>query len=123
MNKLCIALLLSFAGSLAACATAPTSTPLAGAEQLVLVTSAGWDAPRGSLRTFERAGDAWREIGGVREVTLGRTGSAWAWAFIPFSTRVRRSAKATAAARRVCTKSVRLSVIRRRSKAESSTRR
>jgi L,D-peptidoglycan transpeptidase YkuD (ErfK/YbiS/YcfS/YnhG family) len=29
------------------------------------------------LRTFERAGDAWREIDAAREVTIGRAGAAW----------------------------------------------
>src|SRR5436190_4001767 len=64
---------------LAGCSTSPSrsETPLAAAGQVVLVTSAGWDAPRGKLRTFERSGEGWREIGTAREVTLGRTGSAW----------------------------------------------
>jgi L,D-peptidoglycan transpeptidase YkuD (ErfK/YbiS/YcfS/YnhG family) len=77
MDRFRTALIVVLANALAACASAPTGAPLAGAEQLVVVTSAGWDAPRGSLRTFERAGDAWREVGGAREVILGRTGSAW----------------------------------------------
>ena len=65
---------------LAACNSTQTresEDPLAGAGQLVLVTSPDWDAPRGSLRTFERAGDGWREIGQARDVTIGRAGSAW----------------------------------------------
>ncbi len=77
MNSLRIAFVLLLASALAACASTPSTSPVAGAQQLVLVTSAGWDAPRGSLRTFERDGDGWREVGSVREVTLGRSGSAW----------------------------------------------
>ncbi|HVI59750.1 MAG TPA: L,D-transpeptidase family protein [Luteimonas sp.] len=48
------------------------------ARQLVLVTTAGWDADAGTLRTFERddAG-AWRERGAAAPVSVGRSGSAW----------------------------------------------
>src|SRR5205085_414028 len=52
---------------LAGCARTRTDVsdtgPLAGAEQLVLVTIADWDSPRGKLRSFERAGDGWRDVG------------------------------------------------------------
>lgn len=49
------------------------------ARQLVLVTSAGWDADRGELRRYERDADdgTWREVGGPAPVMLGRNGSAW----------------------------------------------
>lgn len=49
------------------------------ARQLVLVTSAGWDADSGELRRYERDADdgAWREVGGPVPVMLGRNGSAW----------------------------------------------
>lgn len=50
----------------------------AGARQMVLVTSAGWDATGGTLRRFERdAGSTWRQIGETTPVMLGRNGSAW----------------------------------------------
>jgi L,D-peptidoglycan transpeptidase YkuD (ErfK/YbiS/YcfS/YnhG family) len=63
---------------LAGCAGAPRrELPLVGARQLVLVTTPGWDAPAGRLRTFERHGDDWREIGDARAVTIGRAGAAW----------------------------------------------
>lgn len=66
---------------LGGCATAnapPTSAiPTAGSAQLVVVTTEGWDAPGGQLRTFERDGDAWREVATARTVTIGRAGAAW----------------------------------------------
>jgi L,D-peptidoglycan transpeptidase YkuD (ErfK/YbiS/YcfS/YnhG family) len=75
MRSLLLALL---ALVLAACASAPSrQTPLAGAEQLVVVTTEGWDAPRGELRTYERDGKDWREVGRARPVTIGRAGAAW----------------------------------------------
>jgi len=52
-------------------------SPLDDARQLVVVTTADWDAPRGELRRFEREGGAWREIGAAIPVTVGRAGSAW----------------------------------------------
>lgn len=47
------------------------------ARQLVLVTTAGPDATSGELRTFERDGDRWREVGAATDVSVGRTGIAW----------------------------------------------
>ena len=74
LNRLLPTCLLVLAG----CASVPRSEgPLAGADQLVLVTTDGWDAPGGSLRTFERGSDGWREVGGARAVTVGRSGAAW----------------------------------------------
>lgn len=57
---------------------AATPDPLQGAQQLVLVTTAGWDADRGTLRRYERFGDpaVWREVAAF-EVSIGRKGSAW----------------------------------------------
>ena len=49
----------------------------ANAQQLVLVTTADWDAPSGTLRYFEREGAGWREVGSAFDVTVGRTGTAW----------------------------------------------
>jgi len=66
--------------AIAACGTRGVreATPLAGARQLVVVTSAGWDATDGSLRRFERDGDGkWRQAGDAVPVMLGRSGSAW----------------------------------------------
>jgi L,D-peptidoglycan transpeptidase YkuD (ErfK/YbiS/YcfS/YnhG family) len=80
MTALRTVCLLALAALLAACASKPdpiSHSPVADAGQLVLVTSAGWDAPVGRLRTFERTETGWREVGSARSVTLGRAGSAW----------------------------------------------
>lgn len=52
--------------------------PLRGARQLVLVTTAGWDADQGTLRRYERADDSspWHEVAAL-DVSIGRKGSAW----------------------------------------------
>ncbi|WP_425489286.1 L,D-transpeptidase family protein [Noviluteimonas gilva] len=49
------------------------------AEQMVVVTTSGWDATGGELRRFERdAGSTrWRQTGATTAVTVGRAGSAW----------------------------------------------
>lgn len=49
----------------------------ANAGQLVLVTTADWNATTGSLRYYERAGSGWRQVGDAFDVTVGRTGTAW----------------------------------------------
>ena len=77
-----IAVLVLVAGLLlGACASAPVhngSEALADARQLVVVTSADWDATQGTLRRFERDGTGpWRGVGDATPVTLGRNGSAW----------------------------------------------
>ncbi|WP_407354630.1 L,D-transpeptidase [Luteimonas sp. R10] len=51
--------------------------PLAGSGQLVLVTTAGWDADHGTLQAWERVGGDWRAVGDPAAVTVGRSGSAW----------------------------------------------
>lgn len=65
---------------LAGCAT--TGTDRYGGEtsqagQLVVVTTADWDANQGRLQRFERDGQQWRSVGDPAEVTIGRSGSAW----------------------------------------------
>lgn len=54
------------------------SDPLHGAQQLVLVTTGGWDANQGTLRRFERPDDSvpWHEVAAF-DVSIGRNGSAW----------------------------------------------
>lgn len=49
------------------------------AQQLLVVYSAGFDAPRGQLRRFERPapGAAFRPVGEPLDVALGRAGLAW----------------------------------------------
>lgn len=73
-------LLGSVALGLAACASAPRpvdGTAWSGAEQLVLVTTADWNATDGRMHRFERDGEAWREVGTAVPITVGRSGSAW----------------------------------------------
>lgn len=66
---------------LAACAHAPqastSATAWSDAGQLVLVTTADWDATTGELRRFERDGNGWREVGESAPISVGRTGTAW----------------------------------------------
>lgn len=47
------------------------------AQQLVLVTSAGWSSTHGELRRFERVAGAWTQVGDAMPVALGRSGSGW----------------------------------------------
>ena len=67
--------------SLAACAHAPAPRPATnaweGAGQLVLVTTADWDATGGELRRYERAGKGWKQVGDAAPIMVGRTGTAW----------------------------------------------
>jgi L,D-peptidoglycan transpeptidase YkuD (ErfK/YbiS/YcfS/YnhG family) len=67
---------------LGACAhrSAPASgeaTRWSNATQLILVTTPDWNAPAGTLRTFERVGGHWTQVGNPTPVTIGRTGAAW----------------------------------------------
>jgi L,D-peptidoglycan transpeptidase YkuD (ErfK/YbiS/YcfS/YnhG family) len=58
------------------------------ARQLVLVTTADWDATTGTLRTFVRDGaaSAWREKDDAAAVSVGRGGSAWGIGLHPAQT-------------------------------------
>lgn len=47
------------------------------AHELVVVTSPGWDADHGTLRTFRRDHGHWVPAAAAFPVTLGRAGSAW----------------------------------------------
>ena len=66
---------------LAACAHEPQASTgtntWSDAGQLVLVTTADWDATTGELRRFERDGTGWREVGEAAPISVGRTGTAW----------------------------------------------
>jgi L,D-peptidoglycan transpeptidase YkuD (ErfK/YbiS/YcfS/YnhG family) len=53
------------------------SLPWQDARQLVLVTTADWNADHGTLRTFVRDGDGWRAVHAAAPVTIGKTGAAW----------------------------------------------
>lgn len=66
---------------LAACAHAPSAstakTAWSDAGQLVLVTTADWDATSGELRRYERDGAGWKQVGDTAPIMVGRTGTAW----------------------------------------------
>ena len=71
---------LAFAGLLASCvrhATKPEALAWNDARQLVLVTTADWNANHGTLRSFVRDGDGWRAVTTAAPVTVGKAGSAW----------------------------------------------
>ncbi|MPZ20191.1 MAG: hypothetical protein GEV06_20080 [Luteitalea sp.] len=51
--------------------------PWKGARQLVLVTTADWDADHGVMRTFVRTKRGWQAAAAAVPVTIGRSGSAW----------------------------------------------
>jgi D-alanyl-D-alanine dipeptidase len=59
--------------------TARPVTPLDSSTQLVLVVTPAWDSTSGSLRRFERDTPvgAWRQVGDVEPIVVGRTGVAW----------------------------------------------
>jgi len=57
---------------------APAADPLQGASQLVVVTTADWQANQGRLRTYERdERGQWHATGPGWPVAIGRKGSAW----------------------------------------------
>ncbi len=51
--------------------------PLEGAQQLVVVTSDGWDSTEGQLQAYRRGRSGWQPHGPAFPVALGRSGSAW----------------------------------------------
>jgi L,D-peptidoglycan transpeptidase YkuD (ErfK/YbiS/YcfS/YnhG family) len=51
--------------------------PWPDARQLVLVTTSGWDANQGTLRTYTMTSTGWRAVAPTFAVTIGRAGSAW----------------------------------------------
>ena len=70
--------------ALAGCAGQPARAPATTigwtqARQMLLVTTADWDAQDGQLRRYERssAGAPWHAVGTPANVTVGRSGSAW----------------------------------------------
>lgn len=66
----------------------PADPPIADAHQLIVVTSADWDASAAQLRRFERGGDgAWHAVGAAVPVMLGRSGSAWGQGLHPAQAR------------------------------------
>jgi D-alanyl-D-alanine dipeptidase len=84
-QAVCFAYLVLLPVALGGCAaTAPAivgsgANPTAPAEQLVIVRTADWDAPTGTLLCYQRSrlGDVWTQVGEPCEVNLGRKGLAW----------------------------------------------
>jgi D-alanyl-D-alanine dipeptidase len=66
-------------------ASAQAAVPhgLAGATQLVVVTTSGWDSTTGELRRFARstAQSGWRPQGNAVPIVIGRSGLAWGVGF------------------------------------------
>jgi L,D-peptidoglycan transpeptidase YkuD (ErfK/YbiS/YcfS/YnhG family) len=47
------------------------------AQQMVLVTIPRWDSTQGTLRTYERDGAGWRQVGQPHPVVIGHGGAGW----------------------------------------------
>ena len=59
-------------------ASAPvTTSPVAGANQLVVVVSNGWDESAVELRRFSRAGGGWSSDGEAIRADIGHAGLGW----------------------------------------------
>ncbi len=85
-------LLASATALVAACHVTPgpgpsAPPPLAGATQLVVVTTPGWDSTTGELRRFVRSDthSSWSPDGGPVPIVVGRTGLAWGIGFDRFA--------------------------------------
>ena len=76
----------AFSAAHASAQTSPLS-PLAGATQLLVVTTDDWGATSGEMRRFVRddARSQWRSDGGVVPIVVGRTGLAWGVGFDRFA--------------------------------------
>ena len=76
--RLAFAVLLPLLAACASVAAPQAHQPWDKARQLVVVTTADWNAPTGMLRAFERNGDGrWRETTPSFAVNVGRSGSGW----------------------------------------------
>jgi L,D-peptidoglycan transpeptidase YkuD (ErfK/YbiS/YcfS/YnhG family) len=74
-NCVLLAFALAFAGS--ALATTNESAAWSDARQMVVVTTPGWNVNHGTLRTYERTADGWKEAGAPAPVTIGKAGAGW----------------------------------------------
>ncbi len=57
--------------------TVSTRSPIAAAQQLLLVITPGFDATTGTAQRFERGAAGWRAVAEPNAVVVGRTGLAW----------------------------------------------
>lgn len=78
--------LLAFVAALTGCGHINHRAPWGQAGQMVLVTTSGWDADHGTLRTFTRDGGSWRQVHAGSPVTIGKNGSAWGIGLNPAQT-------------------------------------
>lgn len=70
--------LLTLAATLAGVVHAGAAkTPWHDARQMILVTTPGWDVDHGTLRTFTRDSNGWREVRAATPVTIGKNGAGW----------------------------------------------
>lgn len=74
--------------ALSACAIAPARNaaplPWDRSGQMVVVSTDGWDATRGTLRRFARDGaGAWQAVGEAQPIVVGRNGSGWGFGLNP----------------------------------------
>ncbi len=79
MARTAILLLLVLCSAAVGTAIAPRPTPLDGARQALVVTTADWDSVPGTLRRFERASAAepWVQVGDSIPVVVGHGGLGW----------------------------------------------
>ena len=54
-----------------------SSAPWHDARQMVVVTTADWNADHGILRTFERKHGRWQMVKSATPVTIGKNGAGW----------------------------------------------
>ncbi|SEK39812.1 L,D-peptidoglycan transpeptidase YkuD, ErfK/YbiS/YcfS/YnhG family [Pseudoxanthomonas sp. GM95] len=57
--------------------------PMQQAQQLVVVTTSGWDDTQGRLQTYVRQGKDWKPAGDAFAVAIGKSGSAWGEGLFP----------------------------------------
>jgi hypothetical protein len=74
-----VALALWAAALAAAAALPPAPDPLRDRMQMLVVTTAGWNAVDGSLQRYERshAGASWRPVGAAVAIVVGKSGMGW----------------------------------------------
>ena len=63
--------------ALASCSTTAAEHAWSNAEQMIVVTTAGWDSSSGTLQRHERRDGDWHALDAAQPVVIGRAGSAW----------------------------------------------
>jgi len=62
---------------------APGIAQMQQAQQLVVVTTSGWDDNQGHLQTYVRDGQGWKPAAQAFAVAIGKSGSAWGEGLFP----------------------------------------